>query len=107
MEKIIKNKMDNKTKKTNKYGKCGIMTMDVKAAITAGICLLIFLSTAAFTSATPVIDGLLNATPDGMTGVIDRGLAEYDEAYYLVYTQDIGAEEHVGTVFSSKDENGD
>ncbi len=87
--------------KTNQYGKNRMEMIDIKhLAMAATLCLFIFLSGAGIASAV-VVDGLIGGVPGQING------SEYDQVYLLVYTQDIGPEEHIATVYTSKDANGD
>ncbi len=87
--------------KTNQYGKNRMEMIDIKhIAMAATLCLFIFLSGAGIASAV-VVDGLIGGVPGQING------SEYDQVYLLVYTQDIGPEEHIATVYTSKDANGD
>jgi len=91
----------NKMEKTNQYGKNRMEMIDIKhIAMAATLCLFIFLSGAGIASAV-VVDGLIGGVPGQING------SEYDQVYLLVYTQDIGPEEHIATVYTSKDANGD
>jgi len=67
--------------------------------ISIALCFFVFLGAAALTSATPTVDGLIGDTP----GVLDG--TEYGGWSLHYFTQDVGPEEWVGTLYRYYDAN--